>query len=104
MTLPNGLPDENQVLLNAMQYAVEEGYDVTLFGKEYIPAFTEHEQALLVEALLIAQEKLDDYADQFSDTDARLDEGVTRKDAGIMRKLAKRFETETTSDKSRNHE
>lgn len=94
MTEPKGLPDHNEVLLNALRYAAEEGDDLNLFGKEYIPAFSEHEQALLAEALLIAQEHLDDYANQFSDTDARVDEGRTRTDAGIMRKLAERFKTE----------
>lgn len=57
-----------------------------------ITGLSEHEQALLVEALLIAQEHLEDYADQFSSVDARLDGGQTRKDAQTMRDLGERLQ------------
>jgi hypothetical protein len=52
---------------------------------------TREEAALAAEAFTIAQESLDDCADQFSAVDARLDEGKTRADAARMRALAARL-------------
>lgn len=75
------------------------------YWEEYAP-FTRlvplsvEDRTLITEALNIAQESVDDYADQFSTVDARLDEGKTRADAAKMRALAARIAPDQNGDRA----